>query len=182
MLHACPFSSSSRAHLETLESQKNTSTAGDDVHVLCDDGHGPKISVRRRERERERENERAQREKNCCCSTLSLSLNHDHLLLPLSPFEKTKQTKQIGQIKEFRIPVSAIAEAARQVSKASSAAAAAALSPSDENGVDPNKVDVQLVWWYRPEEARGGRKQFHGEREVFKSAHQDVVPAVSLDG
>ena len=38
------------------------------------------------------------------------------------------------------------------------------------------------MWWYRPEEARGGRKQFHGEREVFKSSHGDEVEAFSLDG
>ena len=57
-----------------------------------------------------------------------------------------------------------------------------ASAPSDAKGVDPDKVTVDLVWWYRPEEARGGRKQFHGEREVFKSSHGDEVPAVSLDG
>ena len=106
---------------------------------------------------------------------------------------------QIGNISQFRIPASSIASAVAKATKeaaatSSSAGAAAAKGaaaaaakdasekPSDAAGVEPDDVEVELVWWYRPEEARGGRKQFHGEREVFKSHHTDVVHAVSLDG
>lgn len=38
----------------------------------------------------------------------------------------------------------------------------------------------QLAWFYRPEEAEGGRKQFHGEKELFRSEHVDWVAANTI--
>ncbi|KAF8067400.1 hypothetical protein HT031_002448 [Scenedesmus sp. PABB004] len=42
--------------------------------------------------------------------------------------------------------------------------------------VQPDKGDVQLgvKWFYRPEEAVGGRKAFHGRHELFLSGHTDT--------
>lgn len=34
-------------------------------------------------------------------------------------------------------------------------------------------VHVKLMWYYRPEDAIGGRKPFHGKKEVFLSDHFD---------
>ena len=177
--------------------------------MLCDDGDGPKISVRRERRvflsvakffgTHTKKKKRPSRPSS---TSFFISSIH-HQVPPPHPHPK----KKIGKIVEFRIPSSSIekaaAEAAAAASKASqgtsaqassksstsfaanaaaAAAAAVTTSPADVRGVDPESVEVHLIWWYRPEEARGGRKQFHGEREVFKSAHSDAVPASSLDG
>jgi hypothetical protein len=42
-------------------------------------------------------------------------------------------------------------------------------------GSDPTEVYLTLAWYYRPEEAVGGRKLFHGDKEVFLSDHEDEV-------
>ena len=42
--------------------------------------------------------------------------------------------------------------------------------------------NVRVAWFYRPEEARGGRKSFHGEKELFKSDHYDWVDAKAING
>ena len=39
-----------------------------------------------------------------------------------------------------------------------------------------------MSWFYRPEEARGGRKAFHGEKELFTSDHYDWVAKSSING
>jgi len=114
--------------------------------------------------------------------------------------QPTLNTQQIGTINEFRIPAKVIEAAVRAAgggggskpstsssqASAAAAASAAALSvasnPSDARGVAAENVRVALTWYYRPEEARGGRKQFHGEREVFRSSHEDEIPASALDG
>lgn len=44
----------------------------------------------------------------------------------------------------------------------------------------PKKSELKLAWFYRPEEAMGGRKEFHGEKELFKSDHLDTVSAESV--
>lgn len=41
-------------------------------------------------------------------------------------------------------------------------------------------VKVQMAWFYRPEEAQGGRKAFHGERELFRSDHLDWALASTI--
>mmetsp|Transcript_1187 Transcript_1187/g.3917 ORF Transcript_1187/g.3917 Transcript_1187/m.3917 type:complete len:173 (-) Transcript_1187:3695-4213(-) len=41
---------------------------------------------------------------------------------------------------------------------------------------------VLVCWFYRPEEVAGGRKKFHGERELFSSNHYDWVPVSTLSG
>ncbi len=44
-----------------------------------------------------------------------------------------------------------------------------------------NKVEVMVQWYYRPEDAIGGRKGFHGERELFLSDHKDWVAPDSIN-
>lgn len=39
---------------------------------------------------------------------------------------------------------------------------------------DGGDVQLQVNWFYRPEEAIGGRKPFHGEKELFLSDHADT--------
>jgi len=41
---------------------------------------------------------------------------------------------------------------------------------------------AQVAWFYRPEEAVGGRKAFHSARELFGSDHLDWVGASSIEG
>uniref|UniRef100_A0A7S1X821 BAH domain-containing protein n=1 Tax=Tetraselmis chuii TaxID=63592 RepID=A0A7S1X821_9CHLO len=41
---------------------------------------------------------------------------------------------------------------------------------------------VQVAWFYRPEECTGGRKVFHGERELFSSDHLDWCGVSTIDG
>ncbi|XRB15760.1 chromatin remodeling protein EBS [Pseudoscourfieldia marina] len=41
---------------------------------------------------------------------------------------------------------------------------------------------VYVSWFYRPEEVSGGRRVFHGEREVFVSDHRDWCHANSIEG
>eukprot|EP00899_Mesostigma_viride_P023415 jgi/Mesvir1/4258/Mv22222-RA.1 len=43
-------------------------------------------------------------------------------------------------------------------------------------------MQVLVHWFYRPEESLGGRKGFHGERELFLSDHVDWVAAASING
>mmetsp|Transcript_12429 Transcript_12429/g.34884 ORF Transcript_12429/g.34884 Transcript_12429/m.34884 type:complete len:198 (+) Transcript_12429:549-1142(+) len=41
---------------------------------------------------------------------------------------------------------------------------------------------VLVAWFYRPEECLGGRKVFHGERELFASDHYDWCDVSTIDG
>lgn len=41
---------------------------------------------------------------------------------------------------------------------------------------------VRLRWYYRPEEVSGGRRPFHGRKELMFSDHEDVVEADTVDG
>ena len=41
---------------------------------------------------------------------------------------------------------------------------------------------MRVSWFYRPEEAAGGRKAFHSMRELFESDHLDWVGAASITG
>ncbi|KAL6494805.1 hypothetical protein OROGR_031605 [Orobanche gracilis] len=50
---------------------------------------------------------------------------------------------------------------------------------SDSRGAD---VRVHVRWYYRPEESIGGRRQFHGSKEVFLSDHFDVQSAETIEG
>ncbi|KAH6820315.1 PHD finger family protein / bromo-adjacent homology domain-containing protein [Perilla frutescens var. hirtella] len=43
-------------------------------------------------------------------------------------------------------------------------------------------VRVQVRWYYRPEESIGGRRQFHGSKEVFLSDHFDTQRADTIEG
>ncbi|KAF5839534.1 BAH protein [Dunaliella salina] len=40
---------------------------------------------------------------------------------------------------------------------------------------DIDEVELTVAWYYRPEEAIGGRKAFHGHKELFTSDHEDVI-------
>ncbi|OWM80288.1 hypothetical protein CDL15_Pgr019568 [Punica granatum] len=50
---------------------------------------------------------------------------------------------------------------------------------SDSRGAN---VKVHVRWYYRPEESIGGRRQFHGSKEVFLSDHYDVQSADTIEG
>ncbi|THF94425.1 hypothetical protein TEA_013476 [Camellia sinensis var. sinensis] len=45
-----------------------------------------------------------------------------------------------------------------------------------------NNVKVRVRWYYRPEESMGGRRQFHGAKELFLSDHYDVQSAHTIEG
>lgn len=45
-----------------------------------------------------------------------------------------------------------------------------------------NDVKVRTRWYYRPEESLGGRRNFHGEKEVFLSDHYDVCSVDAIIG
>jgi hypothetical protein len=45
-----------------------------------------------------------------------------------------------------------------------------------------NNVKVEVRWYYRPEESIGGRRQFHGAKEVFLSDHIDTQSADTIEG
>lgn len=45
-----------------------------------------------------------------------------------------------------------------------------------------NHVKVKVRWYYRPEESIGGRRQFHGVKELFLSDHYDVQSAHTIEG
>ncbi|PPD96409.1 hypothetical protein GOBAR_DD06572 [Gossypium barbadense] len=45
-----------------------------------------------------------------------------------------------------------------------------------------NNVKVRVRWYYRPEESLGGRRQFHGAKELFLSDHYDVQSAKTVEG
>lgn len=50
---------------------------------------------------------------------------------------------------------------------------------SDARGAN---VKVHVRWYYRPEESIGGRRQFHGSKEVFLSDHFDIQSADTIEG
>ncbi|KAK8947301.1 hypothetical protein KSP39_PZI006603 [Platanthera zijinensis] len=45
-----------------------------------------------------------------------------------------------------------------------------------------SNVRVKIRWYYRPEESIGGRRQFHGAKELFLSDHFDVQSAHTIEG
>ncbi|XP_047324552.1 chromatin remodeling protein EBS-like [Impatiens glandulifera] len=45
-----------------------------------------------------------------------------------------------------------------------------------------NNVRVHVRWYYRPEESVGGRRLFHGSKELFLSDHYDVQSADTIEG
>lgn len=47
--------------------------------------------------------------------------------------------------------------------------------------VTNSRTDVRVQWYYRPEDTVGGAKKFHGEAEVFKSDHFDVIELASVN-
>ncbi|KAG0590625.1 hypothetical protein KC19_1G114700 [Ceratodon purpureus] len=45
-----------------------------------------------------------------------------------------------------------------------------------------NNAKVRVRWYYRPEESMGGRRQFHGSKELFLSDHYDIQSADTIEG
>ncbi|GMG98701.1 hypothetical protein Nepgr_000541 [Nepenthes gracilis] len=45
-----------------------------------------------------------------------------------------------------------------------------------------SNIKVHVRWYYRPEESSGGRRQFHGAKELFLSDHYDVQSAHTIEG
>ncbi|CAL0333735.1 unnamed protein product [Lupinus luteus] len=45
-----------------------------------------------------------------------------------------------------------------------------------------NNVKVLVRWYYRPEDSIGGRRKFHGEKELFLSDHYDVQNTHAFEG
>lgn len=53
----------------------------------------------------------------------------------------------------------------------------------DKIEADKNKhTFVHVTWYYRPEESMGGRREFHGSKELFLSDHHDVQSAYTIEG
>jgi len=48
--------------------------------------------------------------------------------------------------------------------------------------VEDDVAKARLCWYYRPQETRGGRKRFHGVKELFASDHYDWVSVNTIDG
>jgi hypothetical protein len=47
---------------------------------------------------------------------------------------------------------------------------------------DARNVFIEVAWFYKPEEVKGGRKPHHGEYEVLKSNHHDYIHVGSING
>uniref|UniRef100_A0A7N1A951 BAH domain-containing protein n=1 Tax=Kalanchoe fedtschenkoi TaxID=63787 RepID=A0A7N1A951_KALFE len=45
-----------------------------------------------------------------------------------------------------------------------------------------NNVQIEGLWHYRPEDAKGGRRNFHGENELFLSNHVNTQLPESIEG
>ncbi|KFK30493.1 hypothetical protein AALP_AA7G268700 [Arabis alpina] len=45
-----------------------------------------------------------------------------------------------------------------------------------------SNAKIRVRWYYRPEESMGGRRQFHGAKEVFLSDHYDLQSADTIEG
>jgi hypothetical protein len=98
--------------LSPFPNTRKLTTAGDDVHVLCDDGDGPKISVsdRRRTRESDEERRTINRSLDLFFSssfllrplTLTLNLSSTSLLRPLSPDRQHLPVPHPGQLHRQR--------------------------------------------------------------------------------
>ncbi|XP_024385626.1 chromatin remodeling protein EBS isoform X1 [Physcomitrium patens] len=43
------------------------------------------------------------------------------------------------------------------------------------------KITLKVRWYYRPEESAGGRRQFHGSKELFLSDHYDVCSPEAVE-
>mmetsp|Transcript_33844 Transcript_33844/g.61110 ORF Transcript_33844/g.61110 Transcript_33844/m.61110 type:complete len:203 (-) Transcript_33844:541-1149(-) len=43
-------------------------------------------------------------------------------------------------------------------------------------------IEVEVYWFYRPEELKHGRKAFHGYKEVLSSDHYDVIHVNTIVG
>lgn len=50
-----------------------------------------------------------------------------------------------------------------------------------ETDIEGNSI-VTVRWYYWPEEASGGRKQFHGAKELFLSDHYDTQSTKTIEG
>uniref|UniRef100_A0A7N0UMD8 BAH domain-containing protein n=1 Tax=Kalanchoe fedtschenkoi TaxID=63787 RepID=A0A7N0UMD8_KALFE len=54
------------------------------------------------------------------------------------------------------------------------------ITADDKQG--KNNVQIEGRWYYRPEDAKGGRRNFHGKNELFLSNHVDTQLPESIEG
>nr|GEU47694.1 RNA-directed DNA polymerase, eukaryota, reverse transcriptase zinc-binding domain protein [Tanacetum cinerariifolium] len=52
----------------------------------------------------------------------------------------------------------------------------------ESSDTSKKNIKVHVQWYYRPEESIGGRRQFHGTKELFLSDHKDVQSADTIEG
>ncbi|BAF13492.1 chromatin remodeling protein EBS [Oryza sativa Japonica Group] len=52
----------------------------------------------------------------------------------------------------------------------------------EATGPQASQVKIKVRWYYRPEESIGGRRPFHGSKEVFLSDHYDSQSADTIEG
>ncbi|KAG8061400.1 hypothetical protein GUJ93_ZPchr0003g18639 [Zizania palustris] len=52
----------------------------------------------------------------------------------------------------------------------------------EATGPQGTNVEFRVRWYYRPEESMGGRRSFHGSKEVFLSDHYDIQSPDSIEG
>ena len=48
--------------------------------------------------------------------------------------------------------------------------------------IDEAHVYLRVYWLYWPEELPGGRKHYHGEKELVASNHMEIVDAMTVSG
>jgi len=52
----------------------------------------------------------------------------------------------------------------------------------EANPNDSKNVTLTLNWYYRPDEIKGGRRDYHGKDELIKSNHQDKCHVQCVNG
>ncbi|XP_018463648.1 chromatin remodeling protein SHL [Raphanus sativus] len=101
------------------------------------------------------------------------------------PKQKGAQKKQ--QLKSYKLKHinrtiqegDAVLMRSSEPGKPSYVARVEAIETTDARG---SNARVRVRWYYRPEESMGGRRQFHGAKEVFLSDHYDLQSADTIEG
>ncbi|CAG7898969.1 unnamed protein product [Brassica rapa] len=98
-----------------------------------------------------------------------------------------KQKAQKKQLKSYKLrhinrtiqEGDAVLMRSSEPGKPSYVARVEAIEATDARG---SNARVRVRWYYRPEESMGGRRQFHGAKEVFLSDHFDLQSADTIEG
>jgi hypothetical protein len=112
---------------------------------------------------------------------LGLTVNH-----PLTPLCDAKMGKKRtkSRLVSYRIPNT------QRVIKPGDTVILRPPDPSTPNYVarielievdSAEKVTLKVRWYYRPEESAGGRRQFHGSKELFLSDHYDFCSPDAIE-